>query len=128
MSELVTSLQRSGVTEGQLGAVPATCLGRAIAPSRRLLARLAGPRAGAVRPLPRGAVGAAWRKCEERVAECVGVAAAALVLGVGVVAGELLAVQFLHRQRGGEEPGARDAIGDPEVDGAVDWELDDVVG
>ena len=42
--------------------------------------------------------------------------------------GQLLAVQFFHRQRGGEEPGARDAIGDPEVDGAVDGELDDVVG
>ena len=37
-------------------------------------------------------------------------------------------MELLHRQRVGEEAGARDAVGDPEVDGAVDRELDDVVG
>ena len=33
-----------------------------------------------------------------------------------------------HRQRVGEEAGAWGAVGDPEVDGPVDRELDDVVG
>ena len=53
--------------------------------------------------------------------------AAALALGDQVLLGHVLVVQLLHRQGVAEEPGARDAIGDPEVDGTVDRELDDVV-
>ena len=48
--------------------------------------------------------------------------------GSRVVGGEVGVVEFLHRERVGEEPGARDAVGDPEVDRAVDGEPDDVVG
>jgi hypothetical protein len=65
---------------------------------------------------------------EQRVAEWAGVVAAVPALGLGVMDSEVLVVELLHWEGAGEEPASWDALGDPEIDGAVDWELDDVVG
>jgi hypothetical protein len=54
--------------------------------------------------------------------------AAALALGGKVVFGEASVVEVLHRQRAGDEASARGAVGDPQVDGGVDGQADDVVG
>lgn len=65
---------------------------------------------------------------EQRVAEWAGVVAAAPALGLGVMDSEVLVMEFLHWERAREEPASWHALGDPEIDRAVDWELDDVVG
>ena len=48
----------------------------------------------------------------ERVAERAGVVAAALALRLTVVSSEVRALEVLHRERGGDESAARDAVGD----------------
>ena len=52
---------------------------------------------------------------------------AALTLGDQMLLVDLLVVQVFHRQRVAQETGARHTVGDPEVDGAMDRELDDVI-
>src|SRR4051812_944871 len=68
------------------------------------------------------------RDVDQRVAERPGVMPAAFALCVRMAGREVLVVELLHRKRRGEESGARGALSDPQVDGAVDGELDDVVG
>ena len=64
----------------------------------------------------------------QRVGEGGGVVCAALALRLRVSAGEVCVVELLHREGVGEEAGARAAVGDPEVQRAVDGEPGDVVG
>jgi hypothetical protein len=64
----------------------------------------------------------------ERCGQVGQVVAAALALGGEVVHGEGGVVEVLHRQGRGDEGGAGGAAGDPDVDGGVDRQVDDVVG
>jgi hypothetical protein len=60
--------------------------------------------------------------------QVVEVVAAAGALRLEVMLRELRVVELLHRQRAGDEGGPGGALGDPEVDGGVDGQVDDVVG
>jgi hypothetical protein len=53
---------------------------------------------------------------------------AAVALPLAVMLGASLVVERFHRQAVSDETGARRAPGNPEIDGLMDWEPEDVVG
>src|SRR5262245_19330149 len=118
-----------GVSEHQLWAVRAACLRWSPAATGGLGALVAHASSPGAQCRTWGVARLAIEPgSDEWVAESFRVVAAALALGLAVVARELRAVEVFHGQRGAEEAGAGDPARDPEVDCAVDGQLDDVVG
>src|SRR3954471_19580542 len=76
----------------------------------------------------RSAAAACGCEVGQRIAERAGLVTAALALRLTVVSREVRVLELLHRERGRNEPAAGDAVGDPQVDGPMNGQLEDVVG